>query len=52
VVTVYDNLGRKLYEKKAQSGNKIEINSRLKAGLYMVRINSNGSSFTRKLIVK
>jgi hypothetical protein len=52
VITVYDNLGRKLYEKIGVSGNRIEINSRLKAGLYHVRINSKGFSFTRKLIVK
>jgi hypothetical protein len=52
VVKIYDNLGRMLYEKVAKGGNRIEIDARLKAGLYHVRINSNGSSFTRKLIVK
>ena len=52
VVKIYDNLGRMLYEKVAKGGNRIEIDSRLKAGLYHVRINSKGLSFTRKLIIK
>jgi xyloglucan-specific exo-beta-1,4-glucanase len=52
VVKIYDNLGRMLYEKIAKGGNRIEIDARLKAGLYHVRINSNGFSFTKKLIVK
>jgi xyloglucan-specific exo-beta-1,4-glucanase len=52
VVSIYDNQGRKLYEKIAPGGNRIEINSRLKSGIYMVRINSKGSGFTKKLIVK
>jgi xyloglucan-specific exo-beta-1,4-glucanase len=52
VITVYDNLGRKLYEKNTQGGNRIEINARLKAGLYHVRVNSKAFSFTRKLVVK
>jgi xyloglucan-specific exo-beta-1,4-glucanase len=52
VVKIYDNQGRMLYEKIAQSGNRIEIDSRLKAGLYHVRINSKASSFTRKLVVQ
>jgi xyloglucan-specific exo-beta-1,4-glucanase len=51
-VRIYDNQGRMLYKKIAQGGNRIEINARLKAGLYIVRINSKGSSLTRKLIVK
>jgi xyloglucan-specific exo-beta-1,4-glucanase len=52
VVRVYDNLGRLLYKKNAQGGNRIEIDSRLKAGLYTVTINSNAINFTSKLIVK
>jgi hypothetical protein len=52
VVRIYDNLGRMLYEKVAKGGNRIEIDSRLQAGLYYVSINSNGSGFTRKLIVQ
>ncbi|MFC0772159.1 T9SS type A sorting domain-containing protein [Terrimonas alba] len=51
VVRIYDNLGRLVYEKTAQGDNKIEINSRLKAGLYIVRIDSQTVSFTKKLIV-
>jgi xyloglucan-specific exo-beta-1,4-glucanase len=52
VVRIFDNQGRMLYKKNAAGGNRIEIDSRLKAGIYMVRINSKGSSFTKKLIVK
>jgi hypothetical protein len=52
IVKIYDNLGRMLYEKVAKGGNRIAIDSRLKAGIYHVSINSKGLSFTRKLIVK
>lgn len=51
VVRIYDNQGRMLYEKITQGDNKIEIDSRLKAGLYIVSINSNGLSVNKKLIV-
>ncbi|TWI91293.1 putative secreted protein (Por secretion system target) [Chitinophaga japonensis] len=51
IVRIYDNQGRMLYEKKTDGGNKIEINSRLNAGFYIVAIDSNGSGFTKKLIV-
>jgi hypothetical protein len=52
IVKIYDNQGRMVYEKIALGGNRIEINSRLKAGLYHVTINSKSGSFTKKLIVK
>lgn len=52
VVKIYDNLGRMLYEKVAKGGNRIEIDSRLKAGHYIIRMNSKAFSFTQKLIVK
>ncbi len=51
VVRIYDNLGRMVYEKIAQGDNKIEIDSRLKAGIYIVRVNSKALSFTKRLIV-
>ncbi|MCF6407273.1 T9SS type A sorting domain-containing protein [Chitinophaga filiformis] len=51
VVRIYDNQGRMLYEKKTRGTNKIEINSGLNAGLYIVTIDSKGESFTKKLIV-
>ncbi len=51
VVRIYDNLGRMVYEKIAQGNNNIVINSGLKAGLYIVRIKSQGYSLTKKLIV-
>ena len=52
VVSIYDILGRMVYKKNAQGSNTIQINSQLKAGVYLVRINSNAGSFTKKLIVK
>jgi xyloglucan-specific exo-beta-1,4-glucanase len=51
VVTIYDNLGRMVYKKNAQGANTIQINSRLKAGFYIVKIKSKGVSFIKKLIV-
>ncbi len=50
-VRIYDNLGRMVYEKIAQGGNKIEIDSRLNAGFYIVRVNSKAFSFTKRLII-
>jgi xyloglucan-specific exo-beta-1,4-glucanase len=52
VIKIYDNLGRMVYAKNAKGGNRIAIDAQLKAGLYHVRINSKGVSFTRKLFVK
>ena len=51
VVRIYDNLGRMLYEKITQGDNKVQINSGLKAGVYIVSINSKGCTVTKKLIV-
>ncbi|WP_207515262.1 T9SS type A sorting domain-containing protein [Longitalea luteola] len=52
VVRIYDNQGRMLYEKVAKSNNRIEVDARLKAGFYLVKVKSKAFSFTRKLIVK
>jgi xyloglucan-specific exo-beta-1,4-glucanase len=51
VVRIFDNQGRMLYEKMAQGDNKIEIDAQLKTGIYMVMINSQAFSFTKKLVV-
>ena len=51
VVKIYDNLGRMVYEKIARGDNKIEIDSQLKAGIYIVWINSKAFNFTKKLII-
>jgi len=51
IVRVYDNQGRMLYEKKAQGSNKVAIDSQLNAGFYVVTVDSEGTSFTKKLIV-
>ncbi len=52
VISIYDIQGRMLYKKSTRSNNRIEIDARLKAGHYIVRINWSTFSFTRKLIVK
>lgn len=51
-VSIYDNLGRMVYKKNAQGGNRIQINSQFKPGLYIVQINSSAGSFTKKLVVE
>lgn len=51
IVNISDDQGRICYEKKAYGGKKIEINSGLKAGFYLVKINSKTFSFTKKLII-
>jgi hypothetical protein len=51
VIAIYDRQGRMLYEKIAHGGNRIEVESQLKPGLYVVRINSQAFSFTKKLVV-
>lgn len=50
-VKIFDNQGRLLYEKSAQSNKKIEIDSQLQPGLYIVRVNWKTYSFTKRLIV-
>ncbi|WP_343746316.1 T9SS type A sorting domain-containing protein [Chitinophaga sp.] len=51
VVNISDDQGRILYEKKAYGGKKIEVDSGLKAGFYLVRINSKTFSVTKKVII-
>ncbi|SJZ75856.1 Por secretion system C-terminal sorting domain-containing protein [Chitinophaga eiseniae] len=51
IVTICDNQGSILYEKKAYGGKKIEIESGLKTGFYLVRISSKAFSLTKKLII-
>ena len=50
-VKIFDNQGRIVYEKSTQGNKKIEIDSQLQPGLYIVRINCKAYSFTRRLIV-
>lgn len=51
IVNISDDQGRILYEKKAYGGKKIEVDSGLKAGFYLVRINSKTFSVTKKVII-
>ncbi|MBO9729776.1 MAG: T9SS type A sorting domain-containing protein [Chitinophaga sp.] len=52
VVRIFDNQGRMVYEKKTRGGNQVAIDSRLKAGFYIVMINTKTGSVTKKLIVQ
>ncbi len=51
VIKIYDNAGRLRYEKSVRNGNKIEIDSRLTPGLYLVTINTKTTRVTKKLLV-
>ncbi|MBC9934429.1 T9SS type A sorting domain-containing protein [Chitinophaga qingshengii] len=52
IVTICDNRGSILYEKKTYGSKKIEIESGLKTGVYLVRISSRAFSLTKKLIIR
>jgi hypothetical protein len=52
MVRVYDSQGRMLYQKLSLGNNRIEIDARLKAGFYIVRINLKESTVVKKLIVQ
>ncbi|WP_209858256.1 T9SS type A sorting domain-containing protein [Chitinophaga sp. OAE865] len=51
LIRIYDNQGRMRYEKKTQGNKKIEIDSQLDAGFYIITIESKKFSFTKKLVV-
>lgn len=51
VISIYDNQGRVLYEKIVQGKNKLEVDSRLKAGHYVIRIKTKAFNVTKQLIV-
>ncbi|MDR6644791.1 T9SS type A sorting domain-containing protein [Chitinophaga ginsengisegetis] len=50
-VRIYDNQGRMLYEKKTHGNKKIEIDSRLNPGFYIITIESKRFSSTKKLVI-
>ncbi|WP_139170338.1 T9SS type A sorting domain-containing protein [Chitinophaga terrae (ex Kim and Jung 2007)] len=52
MVRIYDSQGRMLYQKLSLGNNRIEIDARLKAGFYIVRINLKESGVVKKLIVQ
>ncbi|MDJ1485569.1 T9SS type A sorting domain-containing protein [Cytophagaceae bacterium YF14B1] len=51
LIRIYDSQGRLVYQKNASDGKVIQIDSQLKAGFYVVSINSKGFDCTRKLVV-
>jgi hypothetical protein len=51
-VSIIDGQGRLLYKKYKDGNKKLELDQRLEAGVYLVKISSAKLSITRKLIVK
>lgn len=51
-IEIYDMLGKKVYELTLYGNNK-ELNiSNLNPGIYLIKVKENGSSATRKLVIK
>ena len=51
VVRIYDNIGKLLIEKVITNNDRLDIDSGLNKGIYIVRVSSDGKIFTGKLIV-
>jgi hypothetical protein len=49
---IYNVLGKLIYQKNISGLQHIEINENLNAGTYILRLESDGMAFTRKLIVQ
>ena len=51
IVCIFDNQGRLLFEKVFDNSDRIDVDSGLKKGIYLVKATSEGMNFTQKLIV-
>jgi len=51
-VRIFDVQGKLLYKRVFNNKGKLEIDSGLSSGIYIIKARSEGSSFTKKLIVK
>jgi hypothetical protein len=51
-VSIFDSQGRLLSEKIFNNSDRMDIDSGLKKGIYLVKATSEGMNFTQKLIVK
>ncbi|HEY6914281.1 MAG TPA: T9SS type A sorting domain-containing protein, partial [Paludibacter sp.] len=51
-VNIFDNQGRLLFEKVFSNNGKLDIESRLQKGIYIVKVASEGLNSTQKLIVQ
>ncbi|HAH25210.1 MAG TPA: secretion protein [Prolixibacteraceae bacterium] len=53
ILHIFDNQGTMLFEKVISNNNgQLNIDSRLKKGIYIVKVTSEGMNFTQKLIVQ
>lgn len=51
-VNIFDNQGKLLFEKVFTNNGKLDIESRLQKGIYIVKVASEGLNSTQKLIVQ
>ena len=51
-ISIYDNQGRLLFEKVSANTGKLDIDSGLKTGIYIVKAISEGMIITKKLIIQ
>ncbi|UII34507.1 cellulase family glycosylhydrolase [Fulvivirga ulvae] len=51
-IHVFDNKGRQVYENVAERSGTFDINTNLKAGVYLVKLTSGKANLTKKLIVR
>ncbi|WP_343691562.1 T9SS type A sorting domain-containing protein [Chitinophaga sp.] len=51
ILRIYDSQGKLLHEKRTYGRNMVDIDAKLTAGFYIVRVASNGSVFSKKVIV-
>ena len=51
-IHVFDNKGRQVYENVATGSGTFDINAKLEAGVYLVKLTAEKANLTKKLIVK
>ncbi|MDD4969382.1 MAG: T9SS type A sorting domain-containing protein [Paludibacter sp.] len=51
-IIIFDNQGRMLFEKTSNNNGRLNVESGLKKGIYIVKVTSEGLNFTQKLIVE
>ncbi len=51
-VSIYDGQGKLLYERVFNNGGRLDIDSGLKSGIYIVRARSEGFSLTKTLMIQ
>ena len=51
-VEIWDVMGRRVYQKSAENLQRIPIQAKLSPGVYLVKIQANGQSVTRRMVVE